>query len=110
MYSPPNGRVSLSKQNLTNEMGLVSNIKSKVIQKYTRAALKSALWQLNQLKESRVSCHGLLLCSGIIADHCEGYKGSVIIDPEQTKEKADYKCSKSFYLDPILDNNNKKNN
>ena len=42
-YIPPNGRVSLSKQKLTNEMGLVSNIKSKVIQKQTRAALKSAL-------------------------------------------------------------------
>ena len=108
MYIPPNGRVSLSKQTLTNEMGLVSNIKSKVIQKHTRAALKSALQQLNQLKESRVSCRGLLLCSGIIADHCEGYKESVIIDPEQTIEKADYKCSKSFYLDPILDTYKKK--
>ena len=45
MYIPPNGRVSLSKQKLTNtnEMGLVSNIKSKVVQKQTRAALKSAL-------------------------------------------------------------------
>ena len=30
------------------------------------------------------------------------YKGSVIIDPEQATEKADYKCGKSFYLDPIL--------
>ena len=43
MYIPPNGRVSLSKQMFTNEMDLVSNIKSKVIQKHTRAALKSAL-------------------------------------------------------------------
>ena len=34
MYIPPNGRVSLSKQKLTNEMGLVSNIKSKVVQKH----------------------------------------------------------------------------
>ena len=43
MYSPPNGRVSLSKQKLINQMGLFSNIKSKVVQKHTRAALKSAL-------------------------------------------------------------------
>ena len=43
MYIPPNGRVSLSKQKLTNEMGLVSNIKSKVVQKHTRATLKSTL-------------------------------------------------------------------
>ena len=43
MYIPPNGRVSLSKQKLTNEMGLVSNIKSKVVQKHTKTALKSAL-------------------------------------------------------------------
>ena len=43
MYIPPNGRVSLSKQKLTNEMGLVSNIKSKVPQKKTETALKSAL-------------------------------------------------------------------
>ena len=42
MYIPPNGRVSLSKQKLTNEMGLVSNIKSKVVQKHTKTALKSA--------------------------------------------------------------------
>ena len=43
MYIPPNGRVSLSKQKLANEMGLISNIKSKVVQKHSRAALKSAL-------------------------------------------------------------------
>ena len=45
MYIPPNGRVSLSKQKLTNtnEVGLVSNVTSKVVQKQTRAALKSAL-------------------------------------------------------------------
>ena len=45
MYIPPNGRVSLSQQKLTNtnKMGLVSNIKSKVVQKQTRATLKSAL-------------------------------------------------------------------
>ena len=43
MYIPPNGRVSLSKQKLTNEMGVVSNIKSKVVQKHTKTALKPAL-------------------------------------------------------------------
>ena len=43
MYIPPNGRVSLSKQKLINEMGLVSNIKSKVAQKHTKTALKSTL-------------------------------------------------------------------
>ena len=43
MYIPPNGRVSISKQKLTNEMGLVLNIKSKVVQKHTKTALKSAL-------------------------------------------------------------------
>ena len=31
MYIPRNGRVSLSKQKLTNEMGLVSNIKLNVV-------------------------------------------------------------------------------
>ena len=41
MYIPPNGRVSLSKQKLTNE--IVSNIKSKVVQKHTKTVLKSAL-------------------------------------------------------------------
>ena len=102
MYIPPNGRVSLSKQKLTNEMGLVSNIKSKVVQKHTKTALKSALQQLNQLKEPRISCRGLLLLSGIIKHTCEGYKGSVLIEPEQAIEKADYKCGKNFYLDPIL--------
>ena len=108
MYIPPNGRVSLSKQKLTNEMGLVSNIKSKVVQKHTKTALKSALQQLNQLKEPRISCRGLLLLSGIIKNTCEGYKGSVLIEPEQAIEKADYKCGKSFYLDHILDTYKKK--
>ena len=55
MYIPPNGRVSLSKQKLTNEMGLVSNIKSKVVQKHMK-----------------ISCRGLLLLSGIITNTCEG--------------------------------------
>ena len=43
IYIPPNGRVSLSKQKLTSELGLISNIKSKVVQKHTKTALKSAL-------------------------------------------------------------------
>ena len=30
-------------------------------------------------------------------------KGSVLIEPAQAIEKADYKCGQSFYLDPILD-------
>ena len=45
---------------------------------------------------------------GIIKNTCEGYKGSVLIEPEQAIEKADYKCGKSFYLDPILDTYKKK--
>ena len=43
MYIPPSGRVSLSKEKLTSELGLVSNIKSKVVQKHMKTALKSAL-------------------------------------------------------------------
>ena len=50
----------------------------------------------------------MLLLSGIIKHTCEGYKGSVLIESEQAIEKADYKCSKSFYLDPILDTYKKK--
>ena len=50
----------------------------------------------------------MLLLSGIIKDTCEGYKRSVLIEPEQAIEKADYKCDKSFYLDPVLDTCKKK--
>ena len=32
----------------------------------------------------------------------------MIIELEQAIEKADYKCGKSFYLDPILDTYKKK--
>ena len=42
------------------------------------------------------------LLSGIIKNTCEGYKGSIIIEPEQIIEKADCKCGKYFYLEPIL--------
>ena len=89
-------------------MGLLSNIKSNVVQKHTKTALKSTLQQLNQLKEPRISCCGLLLLSGIIKNTCEGSKGSVLVEPEQAIEKAGYKCGKSFYLDPILDTYKKK--
>ena len=89
-------------------MGLLSNIKSKVVQKHTKTPLKSTLQQLNQLKEPRISSYELLLLSGIIKNTCEGYKGSVLVEPEQAIEKADYKCGKSFYLDPILDTYKKK--
>ena len=34
--------------------------------------------------------------------------GSVVIEPEQAIEEADYKCCKSFYLDPIVDTHKKK--
>ena len=50
----------------------------------------------------------MLQLSAIIKHTCEGYKGSVFIDPEQAIEKADYKCGKSFHLDPILDTYKKK--
>ena len=89
-------------------MGLLSNMKSKVVQKHTKTALKSAFQQLNQLKEPRISCCRLLLPSGIIKNTCEGYKGSVLVESEQAIEKADYKYGKSFYLDPILDTYKKK--
>ena len=89
-------------------MGLLSNIKSKVVQKHTKTAVKSTLQQLDQLKEPRISCCELLLLSGIIKNTCKGYKGSVLVEPEQAIEKADYKCGKSFYLDPILDTYKKK--
>ena len=39
---------------------------------------------------------------------CEEYKGSVLIEPEQAIEKADYKCRRSFYSDPIFDTCKKK--
>ena len=63
---------------------------------------------MNQLKKTRISCRGLLLLSGIIKNICEGYKGSALIEAEQAIGKADYKCGKSFYLDPILDTYKKK--
>ena len=43
MYILPNGRISLSKQKLTSEYGLVSNINSEVAQKHMKGTLKSAL-------------------------------------------------------------------
>ena len=45
----------------------------------------------------------MLLLSGIIKNTCEGCKGSVLIAPGQAIEKADSKCGKSFYVDPIFD-------
>ena len=50
----------------------------------------------------------MLLLSGIIKNTCQGYKGSVLVDPEQAIEKADYKCRKSFYLDAISNTYKKK--
>ena len=50
----------------------------------------------------------MLLLSGIIKNICEGYKGSELSEAEQTIRKANYKCGKSFYLDPILDTYKKK--
>ena len=50
----------------------------------------------------------MLLLSGIIKHTCEGYKGSVLVEPEQATVKADYICGKSFCLDPILDTYKKK--
>ena len=49
-----------------------------------------------------------MLLSGIIRNTCERYKGSVLIEPEQVIEKADYKCGKNVYLDPILYSYTKK--
>ena len=50
----------------------------------------------------------MLLLSGIIKHTFEGYKGSVLIEPEQAIEKANYKWGKSFCLDPILGTYKKK--
>ena len=50
----------------------------------------------------------MLLLSGIIKNICEDYKGSELSEAEQAIGKANYKCGKSFYLDPILDTYKKK--
>ena len=38
---------------------------------------------------TRISCRELLLCAGIISVTCNGYKGSVLTEPERAVQKAD---------------------
>ena len=70
--------------------------KSKVVQKHTKTALKSALQQLNQLKEPRISCWGLLLLSDIIKNTCEGSKGSVLVEPSKQLKKLIINAARAF--------------
>ena len=113
MYIPPNGKMSIFTRKLNNEYGLTSNIKSKTVQKDIKTALKSALQQLNLYKDPRAPPNGFLLCSGIISgtyhnDNQWTSKRAILLEPEAVLQKAEYKCGKYFYLEPILSTYKKK--
>ena len=113
MYIPPNGKMSIFARKLNNEYGLTSNIKSKTVQKDIKTALKSALQQLNLYKDPRAPPNGFLLCSGIISGTCHNddqqtSKRAILLEPEAVLQKAEYKCGKYFYLEPILSTYKKK--
>lgn len=50
---------------MTSELSTASNIKSKAVRKDVEHALRSAIYQIKNYKESKAPVNGLVLCSGI---------------------------------------------
>lgn len=50
-------------EKLQNELSTCSNIKSKNVRKEVESALRSALYQMNNLKSAKIPDNGLVLCA-----------------------------------------------
>ncbi|MFX0149900.1 MAG: peptide chain release factor aRF-1 [Candidatus Hodarchaeota archaeon] len=104
LYVPPNRSISDFVQELSDEMGTATNIRSKFTQKNVISALKNVIGKL-KLYGNKSPDSGIAIFSGVTAD--SGYKDhkleSYVFEPIQPISRKMYVCDNRFHVEHLLD-------
>jgi len=100
VYVPQGFNLNKVVEQLRNEQGTASNIKSKAVRKNVLSALERILQQLKLYKQTPV--HGLVMFSGNVSEK-EGVDDIEVwaIEPPQPVRNRLYWCGQNFILDPL---------
>jgi len=100
VYIPQGFNLNKVNEQLRNEQGTASNIKSKAVRKNVLSALEKILQQLKLYKQTPV--HGLVMFSGNVSEK-EGVDDIEVwaIEPPQPVRNRLYWCGQNFILDPL---------
>jgi peptide chain release factor subunit 1 len=101
LYVPPNRSIAVFVQELSDEMGTATNIRSKFTQKNVISALKNVIGKL-RLYGNKSPESGIAIFSGVTAD--SGYKlESYVFEPIQPISRKMYVCDNRFHVEHLLD-------
>jgi len=99
LYIPPNRAVSDFIQELSDEMGTATNIRSKTTQKNVISALKNVIQTLKNYGQKSPDS-GIALFSGVTES---GKLESFVFEPKEPISRKLYVCDNRFHVEHILD-------
>lgn len=110
LYVPPDRAISAFVQELTEEIGTATNIRSKFTQKNVISALRNVIGKL-RLYENKSPASGLAIFAGVTAD--SGYKDykleSYVFEPRHPISRKLYVCDNRFHVEHLIDRLIEKN-
>lgn len=100
VYVPEGGNINVVREQLFQEQGTASNIKSKTTRKNVQAALEKASGELRQF--TKTPPNGLVVFAGNISEK-EGQLDlrSWTVEPPDKLNVRMYRCAQTFVLDPL---------
>ncbi|MFX0183160.1 MAG: peptide chain release factor aRF-1 [Candidatus Hodarchaeota archaeon] len=104
LYVPPNRSIADFVQELSDEMGTATNIRSKFTQKNVISALKNVIGKL-RLYGNKSPESGIAIFSGVTADsgHKDHKLESYVFEPIQPISRKMYVCDNRFHVEHLLD-------
>ncbi|MHA2223818.1 MAG: peptide chain release factor aRF-1 [Candidatus Hodarchaeales archaeon] len=104
LYVPPKKAISSFIQELTEEIGTATNIKSKFTQKNVVSALRNVIGKL-RLYKNKSPESGLAIFAGVTADsgHKDYKLESYVFEPVEPISRKLYVCDNRFHVDHLID-------
>ncbi len=104
LYVPPNRAIADFVQELTDEIGTATNIRSKFTQKNVVSALRNVIGKL-RLYGQKSPISGIAMFAGVTAD--SGHKDfkieSYVFEPPEPISRKLYVCDNRFHVDYLID-------
>lgn len=104
LYVPPNRAIADFVQELTDEIGTATNIRSKFTQKNVVSALRNVIGKL-RLYGQKSPTTGIAIFAGVTAD--SGHKDfkieSYVFEPPEPISRKLYVCDNRFHVDYLID-------
>jgi peptide chain release factor subunit 1 len=104
LYIPPNRSIADFVQELSDEMGTATNIKSKFTQKNVVSALKNVIGKL-KLFGNKSPESGLAIFAGVTSDsgHKDYKLESFVFEPTEPISRKLYVCDNRFHVEHLID-------